>query len=76
VAEHDRRAAAPVLVEDLCAGAGSDDREEHVGSSSFVLCDLALIRQGLDHALSEYLERATFVTGEVLHVDGGQAAGS
>jgi NAD(P)-dependent dehydrogenase (short-subunit alcohol dehydrogenase family) len=23
-----------------------------------------------------YLERATFVTGEVLHVDGGQAAGS
>jgi NAD(P)-dependent dehydrogenase (short-subunit alcohol dehydrogenase family) len=22
-----------------------------------------------------YLERATFVTGEVLHVDGGQAAG-
>ena len=23
-----------------------------------------------------YLERATFVTGEILHVDGGQAAGS
>ena len=23
-----------------------------------------------------YLERATFVTGETLHVDGGQAAGS
>jgi NAD(P)-dependent dehydrogenase (short-subunit alcohol dehydrogenase family) len=23
-----------------------------------------------------YLERATFVTGEVLHVDGGQAAGT
>ena len=23
-----------------------------------------------------YLERATFVTGEVLHVDGGQAAGN
>jgi NAD(P)-dependent dehydrogenase (short-subunit alcohol dehydrogenase family) len=23
-----------------------------------------------------YLERATFVTGEVLHIDGGQAAGS
>ncbi len=22
-----------------------------------------------------YLERATFVTGEILHVDGGQAAG-
>jgi NAD(P)-dependent dehydrogenase (short-subunit alcohol dehydrogenase family) len=22
-----------------------------------------------------YLERATFVTGEVLHIDGGQAAG-
>jgi len=25
---------------------------------------------------SQYLERATFVTGEVLHVDGGQSAGS
>ena len=23
-----------------------------------------------------YLERATFVTGEILHVDGGQAAGT
>jgi hypothetical protein len=23
-----------------------------------------------------YLERATFVTGETLHIDGGQAAGS
>jgi NAD(P)-dependent dehydrogenase (short-subunit alcohol dehydrogenase family) len=22
-----------------------------------------------------YLERATFVTGEILHIDGGQAAG-
>jgi NAD(P)-dependent dehydrogenase (short-subunit alcohol dehydrogenase family) len=53
----------------------SDDRASYAGMAELhPLGRLGEIADVVDGVL--YLERATFVTGETLHIDGGQAAGS
>ena len=53
----------------------SDDRASYAGMAELhPLGRLGEIDDVVDGVL--YLERATFVTGETLHIDGGQAAGT
>jgi NAD(P)-dependent dehydrogenase (short-subunit alcohol dehydrogenase family) len=53
----------------------SDDAASYEGMAQLhPLGRLGEIADVVDGVL--YLERATFVTGETLHIDGGQAAGS